>query len=1171
MFKKKRKSIFYPIALLSLACWIHAETMSANVPVKSLDESVQKNAGLTASVVKEPEQSNVVRGTVTDASSLPLIGVSIMQKGTTNGTVTDADGNFSLTVPPGNTLVFSYIGYTTREIVWNGDVPLNVILAEDTKLLEEVVVTALGISREKKSLGYSVAEVSGESIQSVARENFLSALSGKVPGVSINSTGIPGSSISMVIRGASSLTSDNQPLFVVDGVPMNNTLNNVISMGDGNKVDFGNAISDINPEDIASISILKGPSAGALYGSRAGNGVVLITTKSGSKSQGLGISFTSNSVLDFPHRFLPKHNMMAYGTRPYTQDNRPNNGLDYIVIDPTVAAWVGPELDKGMKAYQWPYFNSRGELEATPLVSHKDNYRNFFDTGFTTDNTISISNATERLNYRLSYTNMQNKGVIPNTDLRRNSIGLNSSLKLTDKIAVSTVINYTSSGAKNRPAGDRGANPLQALYTTNPSIDILSLKQIWEEGKEGIQQNSPYVLTINPDGTYSKTGRYVDNPYFLAYEVNNGFQRDRIFGNVRADWEITPDFSFFARYTHDQFHEFNDTKIAKSYRSEPNGYYGLLNQYRREQNADFLFTYKKLVNDFNLSASAGGNYMFQYARDNQTKAKNRGTGLILPGIYTLSNIAPTNIEYYSATSKKGIYSLYALASVGFKDAIYLDLTARNDWSSTLPEENRSYFYPSASLSLILNNMVNMGNNISLAKIRGGWAKVGNDTNPYRLRPIMAQQSAWSGQTRLTTSGTLLLPDLKPEIKRSWEVGADLVLFKNRLRAEGTYYKSNNENQILNIGLPPSSGYSGKQINAGLISSRGVEFALGGTPVMTNNLNWDVDFTFSRNRTRVEELAEGFNYITLWTDARGGAVTWIGEDIGNIIDAKMLRVEDKTSPYYGWPIVDNEGWDDSDRTWEKDGKRVAPIIGNFNPDFTLGMQTSLSYKRWTLSMSLDWRKGGQFVSQTFRYGESDLHTQRWIDRTLKLNHMSGPEMAKYLKDNADKYLSPNGEFYVLVGGPTAETGGLKHTEGGITLHDGVFMPGVEGYYDDNGKFIMVRENLGDAGTPLIRYQDYYGWSYTKTATFDADFVKLRELSISYQLPNMKQFGIQNASVALYTRNIILWTKANIGIDPEMAFQPEAGVQGSGIQFKQGIERFNVSPWTIPLGIKLNVNF
>jgi TonB-linked SusC/RagA family outer membrane protein len=1114
-----------------------------------------------------------VRGTVKSDTGELLPGVSIVVKGTNTGVITDLDGNYSISVPDAQSvLVFSFVGMQTQEVQVNGRTVVDVTLVTTSVGVDEVVVTALGISREKKSLGYSVSEVEGEDIQRVAQENVLNSLAGKVSGVQISSTGGAGSSVSMVIRGASSLTSDNQPLFVVDGVPMNNTLNNITEIGRDNKADYGNAISDISPENIESISVLKGPSAAALYGSRAGNGVVLITTKSGKKSDGLGVTITSNTVVEEPYKFLEKHHLFANGQRPYTQENRPNNGLPYYIVPVGDSYWVGPEMDKGMMVYQWPYFNENGEVEATELVSHPDNFKNFFETGVTTTNGFSVTNANERGNYRLSYDNMQNKGLIPNSDLHKNSISLNSTFQIVDDLTVSSSFNFISSGADNRPStGNRGANPLQALYDINSHIDINDLKDYWEPGLEGIQQRAPYTLDLKPDGTYEKIDM-INNPYFLANEVNNGFRRDRVYGNVQINWQITSGLSAMARYTHDQFHEKRETKIAPSYTGDANGVYGLVNMYRREQNADFLFTYDKNFGDVSLKASAGGNYMYQFAENSSAQTKNRGSGLIVPGIYTLSNIAPDNIQYGSGMSEKAIYSLYSLVSLGYKDAVYLDLTARNDWSSTLPEENRSYFYPSASLSMLLNNMFDMGENVSLAKLRGGWAMVGNDTDPYKLMAVMGNAGAWGNETRLSTSGTLLLPDLKPEIQTSWEIGADLAFFNNRLRMDGTYYEAENENQILSIGLPPSSGYTGKQINAGLISSKGIELSLGGTPVQTRDLSWDVNFVFSKNRTRVEELAEGFDYIVLWTDAKGGAVTRVGDEIGQIVDDVIVRVDDPNSDYYGWPIVDEEGWDDADN-WEnymEPGDNTA-VIGNFNPDFTLGMQTSLSYKKWTLNASFDWRVGGQFVSQTFRYGESDLHTERWLNRTVKLNGMSGAEMAQYLRDHADEYLSPDGEFFVVVGGPTAEYGGLPHTEDGITLNDGVFMPGVEGYYDDNGNFVMVKEHLGDTGTPTIRYQDFYGWSYTRNATFDADFIKLREISVSYQLPPLKSIGIKNASVSLYSRNIILWTKAGIGIDPETAFQAEAGAQGSGIQFKQGIERYNVNPWTIPVGVKLNISF
>ena len=1109
-----------------------------------------------------------VTGTVKDDTGELLPGVSVVIVGTSQGAITDAVGNFNIVVPGSDAVLrFSFVGMEPQEITVGNQSIISVVLASSSVGMDEVVVTALGISRETKSLGYSVGKVDGEELTTVTHTNMMNSLAGRVSGVAINSTGGDGSSVSMVIRGASSLTSDNQPLFVVDGIPMNNTVNNVTEMARDTKVDFGNAISDINPEDIESVSVLKGPSAAALYGSRAGNGVVIITTKSGKKGKGIGVTITSNTVVENPYKYVEKHNLFANGRRPYTQDNRPNNGLPYYSVPAGDSYWVGPELDKGMMAYQWPYFDANGDLTATALESHPDNAKNFFQTGYTTTNGVSLTNASEKVNYRLSWNNMQNKGVIPNSDLHRNSVSLNSTFKLLDNLSITSSINISNSGADNRPAGNRGANPMQALYEINSHLDVRSMENYWVPGQEGLQQYAPYNLVVNPDGTYGSDDA-TNNPYFLANEVNNPFSRKRVYGNARIDWEFLPGFSVMARYNHDQYNETRETKIAPSYSGEPNGFYGITELNRKEINTDFLFSYDKAFENFNLTASFGGNYRYSYNANLVTQSKNRGTGLIIPNVYSISNVAPDNLSYSSGYSQKGVYSLYGLVSLGYRNIAYLDITGRNDWSSTLPAENNSYFYPSASLSLLLNNMFDMGSQVSLVKIRGGWAKVGNDTDPYSLISSMGKLSDWGNNMRLSTSGTLLLPDLKPEMQTSWEIGTDLAFFSNRLRADFTYYQAQNENQILSIGLPPSSGYSGKQINAGMLESKGVEFSVGGSPVKTSDWNWDLNLVATKNSTRIVELSEGFDYIRLWGDAKGGAYSWVGDEIGQMIDRALVRVEDENSEYYGWPIIDDEGWEDSDRTiQDSDGNRVAPVIGNFNPRVILGLQTAVSYKRFTLSASLDWRIGGQFVSQTFRYGESDLHTQRWVDKVHDLSNVS--DVPAYLKENADEYLSPDGEFFVLVGGPTEDLGGIEFTEDGITLNDGVFMPGVEGDYDGDGNFIATRENLGDENTPLIRYQDYYGWSYTRVATFDADFIKLREIALTYQLPPIK--GIQNFSVSVYSRNIILWTKAGINVDPEMAFQPEGGTQGSGIQFKQGIERFNVYPWTIPVGVKLNITF
>ncbi|WP_106638131.1 SusC/RagA family TonB-linked outer membrane protein [Siphonobacter sp. SORGH_AS_0500] len=1097
-----------------------------------------------------------ITGKVTSAKDgSPLSGVNVLLKGTSIGTTTNHSGQYSLTTASDQAvLVFSFIGFQSQEISVGNKTVMDVALVESDASLQEVVVTALGIQRDKRSLGYSVGEVQGKDMTRVAQENVLNSLAGKVAGVQISQTGPTGSSVSMVIRGAKSLSNDNQPLFVVDGVPLANTLNNITEMGSNNKVDYGNAISDLNPEDIESVSVLKGPSAAALYGSRAGNGVVLITTKNGSKSKKMTISVTTNTVLDRPFRFLDRNNRFASGVFPYTPDFNPHPG-GVLEIEEGSSGGNGPELDKGYKAIQWNSpRDANGNLVPLELVSHPNNVRNFFQTGITSTNGISIANSNDLMNYRLSYSNMSNRGIIPGSDLFKNTLSLNSSARLHKNLTLSSTIDISRSNSNNRPSGDRGTNPMQWAYAVSPHIDIRDLKNYWVSGREGLEQLS------------QAPGEY-NNPYFLAHEVKNSFVRDRMFGNLKLDWQLTPSFSLMARYAVDTYTEQRETKIPFSYTDEPKGAYGIVNMTRYERNADFLATYKKDFNQFHLSVSAGGNVRYQNGTDQMTSSKSKA-GLILPNLYTVQNIAVANVNYSNSRFQRGINSLYALANFGFKDMIYLDVTGRNDWSSTLPADSRSYFYPSASLSVLINEMINLPQAVNLVKLRGGVAQVGTDASPYSLYNTLANVGAWNGITRLGTSSTLLIPNLKPEIATSTEGGLDLALLHNRLRFAGTYYVSSNKNQIINTTLPSSSGYSSKNVNAGLLESRGVELSLGGTPVDRNGWRWDVTANFTRNTTTIKRLSDGLQSYTLWTDAKGGAWTYVGEKIGDIYDAELVTVTDPNSPYYGYPILDKDG------SWQSvTATKTRNKIGNFNADFMLGLQTSLSYKRLTLNMSFDWRQGGDFISQTYRYMESDFRTSRFLKNVINPNGLSGDALRNYLVANADQMIRVNGNHFHVVGGPTAADGSFPFESGGVVYpYGGVFNPGVIAQYDAKGNITGYTENLGSSGTKYLPYSDNYPWSFARAALFDASFLKLREVSLAYELPSafVRSLGLQNANFSVYSRNIMLWTAAKIGIDPETAFQPQSGSQ-AGTQFKQGIERYNVTPWVIPVGFKLGLTF
>ncbi len=1074
-----------------------------------------------------------VRGTVTDENG-PVAGATVTEKGTTNATTTDANGNFSLNVASGTAvLVFSSVGYQTREVAIAGRANLSISLEADAQELEGVVVTALGITREKRSLGYSIGQVKGEDMTNVANESMLTSMAGRVSGVAINQTSGVGSSISIIIRGATSL-GNNQPLFVVDGVPLgNSSINNVSDKGSDNRVDYGNSISDINPDDIESISVLKGPSAAALYGSRAGNGVILVTTKSGMKGKGFGVSFSTSNVWETPYRFLDFHYKYANGDR-------------INAFNPSSAYWGGLPLDEGNTAVQWDSpLDANGQPIATELKSYKDNMKNFLETGFTTTNNISVGNTTDKMSYRLSYSNMSNKGLIPGQDLYRNSIALAGSYNIAKNISVSTNLNWVRSNSNSRPnTAERRANPLEAVYLA-PYVDMTKFKGIWEPGLEDQKQ-----LTFASNA---------DNPYFLAKELQNGFTRDRLYGNIKVDWNIGGGFSAFVRGSMNTTSEFRETKIPWSYTRQTDGGYYIDNIFAQEVNTDFLISYNKKISDWDFNVSGGGNYM----QANWRSESMGGRGLSVPGLYRIGNVARATLGYSNGESRKNIYSLYGMASVGYKSQVYLDLTARNDWSSTLPPENRSYFYPSASLSWLAHTTLNLPSTISLLKLRGGWAQVGNDTDPYRLNPVLSMGN-WGSLITSGTEGGLLNPQLKPEISTSKEVGLDLNMYNNRLRFDLTYYDVTNKNQIYNVTMPYSSGYGSKSVNAGSLRSRGWEIGIGGTPIQSKNWTWDINANFTRNRTKLVEIMPGVEFIEHWGEASAGAYTFVGDEIGNLYSRNYLKVEDPNDPYYRWPILEWNGTTGSMQWQEMPGGTGNPNnekIGNFNPRFLMGLQSNLTWKRWSLGLSFDWRNGGNFMSFTYRYGESDWKSQRQIDNLIPGGLYSKEELVALLKSDPEKYIIPQNGNFPRVGGHTQETGGLPLTDGGVTNYDGAFIPGV--WVDGDGNY---HEWLGGEGTQYIPITDAYPWSFNKQVTFDASFIKLREITLSYRIPNL--FNItRNATFSVYSRNLMIWNAAKIGIDPERAFWADPGRGG----FRQGIERQNVMPWTIPVGFKLNVDF
>lgn len=1138
-------------------------------------------------VIAQKEQ--IIKGKVSDANG-PLTGATVSEKGGKVIVMSNASGNFEIPVSSSTaTLVFSFVGYNNLEIPAKGKTAINVVLEASTgNTLSGVVVTALGITRTKKSLGYDVGQISGEDMNRVTQTNVLNAMAGKVSGVTVSSSGAsPTASVSIVIRGTRSLNSDNQPLFVIDGVPVKNSLSNIgTNTGSSNDVDYGNTISDLNPNDIESVSVLKGPSAAALYGSRAGNGVIIITTKSGKKQKGLGVTFSSATEVATPYHYLPLNRSYTVGTDPYTTPNG-FNSWNGILVDMagTNTYRFGTPLNQGLSAIQWNSpKDANGNYIPLPLISH-NNLQNFVQTGLTSTNSISVENATEKDNYRFSYSNTTNKGIIPTTGVMKHNLSLNVEHKISNALKLSSVISYNRASSDNIVAGNDGV--LKYVAYLSPSVDIRQMKNYWLT--PGIQQRKalpPVGVDQSPD-VLNPADNGDDNPWFYLNQVKNSFLRNHLFGNLKLSYQVNPHISAFVRYSQDMFYENRETKISKSFNDEINGFYSLANIYNTESNTDFLATYQNTFqNKFDVSTSVGGNLLYAYSSNLQTNSVHGG-GIIAPEYFNVSNIAQSNIRYGSGYSQKAVYSLYATASLGYKGIAYLDLTGRNDWSSTLPVGQNSYFYPSTSLSLLLNKIFNFGNNVSLFKIRGGWASVGKDTDPYNLYGTVGVGS-FGGIITQGTSSTLKNPNLKPEKAVSTELGLELNLFKNRIRFEGTVYRSDNSNQVLSISTPGSSGYNGRQINAGLVRSQGIELRLGATIVSNKDWTWDMAVNYTKNDAYVMSLADGVNYFSFWQDGRSGSWTYAkGQPIPNNFDAngkqvisdgklgqlwdnQIATVTDKSSKYYGWPLLDNDGF--LQQTGNGDFRHKT-VVGNFNPKLLMGVQTSVSWKSLTLSASIDTRLGGTFFSQTYRYLQSDAAMSRQENIGIPIPAGNKNDIPGYLQSNpgANIIISGNLAQFHLVGGPTTATGGFPYSNNGITINDGAFYPGV--YEDGNGGYV---ENLGDpATTKYDNYEDAAtaSWPFARMSMFDASYIKLRELTLTAQLPKRwsDALKLQGISFGVYTRNILIWTKAKAGIDPEMAFQFQTGRQGNGSQFRQGIERYNITPWTIPVGVKLSVHF
>lgn len=1058
-----------------------------------------------------------ISGSVVDINGNPLPGASIVEKGTTNGTQSDFDGNFSLKISNENAfLIVSYIGFATKEVSVGQQKSLIISLEESAAGLDEVVLTALGISREKKSLGYSISEVDGEAVNLTPQENVLNSLSGKVSGVRISQMdGLAGSSVNMIIRGATSLSSDNQPLFVVDGVPVVNSLNNFYE-----GADMGNAIADLDPLNVENVSVLKGPSAAALYGSRAGNGVVLITTRTGKGvKKGIGVNITSAVTFDHPYKYIEYQTRFAAGKAGVQTFEEEEN-----------ESW-GSRLDAGEEWVQW---NTNGVK--APLVSYDNRLTDFFQTGITYTNNVALGGNFEQGDFRISVGNMNNTGIVPNTDFERQSFNLNGSYILSPKLRIQGNIGVSQTGSDNRPVIDGGRNAVvRSVYEMSAHVNINDLKDYWLPGLEGVSQ--------------LKYKDKQNNPWFLANENTISFLRERTVAKFQFDWDIIKDLTLTGRYSRDSYTEGRQSKKAFSTFGQLEGGYNVESLYGKESNFDLILAYNKRINEsWDVNSLIGVNDLNSYGNS----LANVADQLVVPDLYTISNAVPGTVRYDSQYNEKKLKGIYGMISVGYRNMLFFDLTGRNDWSSTLPEDNNSYFYPSASLSFLLSNMLNTPSWIPYVKLRGGWAQVGNDIAPYQLQQYFSTAADWGDSKRMYQDGILRNSSLKPEIATSKEIGFDIKLFDYRLGLEATYYEVENRNQVLNISVPVESGATTKFINAGLIASNGWEIGLTSTPIIAGDFKMDLGINVSRNRTKIEELADGMEFFNFGQEGDAIVRTYVGETIGDIYGKPVLTVKDENSPYFGYPIISNGG------ILQKDNDPAnLKKIGNFNNEFIMGFQPKFTYKSLSLAANIDWRQGGEFFSGSMRFFRNNGQSDNTFSGTP---YNPNSNIAEQIKENPDSY------FGYWVGGRTEELGGLDWGDPSLGReNDASFHPGVREEVVD-GKQVYV-ENLGGPGTVWLTPFTANQKSAREIAEqniYSATYVKIRELALTYDIPKtlIQRAGLQKISISLIAKNLFEWTEAGINFDPERAFK-------GGSNWVQGIEYYNTLPWVASYGFRLNI--
>jgi len=1065
-------------------------------------------------------QRSTISGIVREkGSNEPIPGVNVIEKGTSKGTVTNLDGGFSLEIDKGSILIFSFIGMTTQEMQPDSLSKVEIWLEPFTEELKDVVVTALGIKREKKVLGYSVQDIGENEINATNLGNVVATLSGKIAGAQVlTSSGQVGASSTIKIRGNKLLTGSAEPLFVVDGTPVLNTIHS--AMASETYTDFGNAAMDIDPSNIASISVLKGASASALYGSRAANGVVLITTKKGERKKGIGVEVSTSLAIDQVW-FLPDY-QNDYGQgrdgsefawkrdypdlsyqefhdlREFKWDlNGKGNRMDWD------ESW-GSRLDVGLMVPQMDSpVDENGRVVPTPWVSHPDNVKDYFETGVTQNHSVSLSGGNEKATGRLTISRMDQTGIAPNTDQSRTNIGVNTLVRITDRLSFEANMNYSELNNNNLP--QQGNNMRSPMLEFNGwfgrQVDVNYLRAHYNDivTYKGAKKAFNWMMDYESQH---------NNPFWLAYKNTFSRKRNRAFGNVGLTLNLIPGVDLSGRLGTDFFNEHRKHLYHKYsrdwsdlYKNASNGTFWEQYNFESETNADLMLKVdRKLTQDLTVLSTFGANYRFMANH----YATTSGTNLVVPDFFATSNIkGEPNVDFLKF--EKMTYSLFGSVNLGYQNYLFLDLSLRNDWSSTLPEDNWSYLYPSVNLGFIFTDAFNIKTTLlSYGKIRLGYAQVGNDTDPYQLLTTFKSQGTSFNGVDLFGSGTTLLNgDLKPEQTRSVELGGEFKFWNNRLGLDISLYHALTFNQLMKVDIPWSSGYGSWMKNAGSILNKGVEIQCYATPVSTKSgFKWDLIVNWGTNRNEVVELDDGLNELQINNIYYGTSLmAFPKQPWGTLYGTSFKRNSQ------GKVVVDSNGLPLT--------STLNEVLGCVNPDWTGGIRNTFRYSTLSLSALVDFRQGGEVFSMS----KADLQHSGLAEVNVK---------------------------------------------DGIREHGMV----VDGVYDED-VLIDGMAVGGQANQTRIAARTYWRNSrnWAELSIFDGSYIKLRELTLAYDLPQvlLKPLGLVQASFSVFAHNVaLLYTHPSndVKIDPDVSFG--GTVAGTGTEIFQ-------LPSARTIGCKLNFNF